>query len=59
MPTVLFGSIGNSAGDFAKSRRAHIERDATAMYKEVHPEAERLPQATLNLISCGSWKYGW
>lgn len=47
---MVLGLIGNSAGDFAKSRRTDIEHDATVMYQEVHPEAERLPQATLNLI---------
>jgi hypothetical protein len=47
---LIEGLVGNSASEFAKSRRANIERDATATYKEAHPEADRLPQGTLNLI---------
>jgi hypothetical protein len=47
---LIEGLVGNSTSEFAKSRRAEIEKDATEMYKEVHPEAERLPQGTLNLI---------
>jgi hypothetical protein len=47
---LIEGLVGNSASEFAKWRRANIERDATATYKEAHPEADRLPQGTLNLI---------
>jgi len=46
---LLRSLIGQSASEFAKSRRTQIEHDADQIYAELHPGG-RLPQGTLNLI---------
>ncbi|MFZ0591407.1 MAG: hypothetical protein WAM39_13070 [Bryobacteraceae bacterium] len=47
---LINGLVGDSASQFAKSRREAIERDADEMYKKVCPGTGKLPTRTLNLI---------